>query len=213
MQNIRISLNLLSIPGTRVVRMNNANGTPEVYAAIPVSQLFVPTDRPQPRLMGTMIHTPNAQYGDFMIKPYLSNADYKMLSKEEQQNLPIIGKGSFMQIDNNRVLAKEAVTADVQDIDPTQIPTTEGNFRPAAPLADAPSPANGRNDAADAEPGRYFVVNISGQSLQQCANLDDAKIYADSNPEAVAIQLWGNNGMQQAWVFDEIVKEWTLTTK
>lgn len=210
MQNIRVSINLLQIAGARTVKINNPSGAPEIYVAIPVSQLFVPADKPLPRLMATMIHTPNAQYGDFMIKPYLSNADYKMLSKEEQQNLPILGKGTFMQADNNKILSRQANAVEVIDVAANEIPATTATQGPAAPLADAPSPANGGSSTTDGTPSSFFVLNSDAQSIQECSTLDDAVAVGNSASNAIAIEEWNNSRRLHRWVYNPVTCGWDL---
>lgn len=223
MQNIRLSINLLQVKGARTIRMNNANGQPELYVAIPVSQLFVPQDKPEPRLMLTAIHTPNALYGNFMIKPYLSAADYKTLSREEQQNLPIVGKGTFIEPSTNKELAQAAETVDVVDAtiptptsqptsNPGQASSTQPTSGPAAPLASAPSPSAARPTAANSPAAQprpeFFVVNGNNNSLHQCDNFNDAAAFASGNFEAVAIEAWNGNTRVGRWTYDVANFSW-----
>lgn len=219
MQNIRISLNLLAIAGARIVRMIDASNQPKVYVAIPCDQLFVPSDRPEPKLMGTMIHTPNAQYGDFMIKTYMSNADYKMLSKEEQMNLPVIGKGTFMQADPNRLLSRQAETTEAQDVDLSTIPTTQPTQGSTATLPNTPSPSVARSTTPAAKPynmgtaptewpTKTFIVDAAGQGVAQCESIDAAINEAPRYETAHAIEVWRGNTKVERWEYDAFRASW-----
>lgn len=217
MQNIRLSIALMGIQGARSIRMNDANNKPQVYVAIPLTSLFVPSDKPEPRLMLTAIHTPRAQYGDFMLKPYLSAEDYKRMSKEEQQNMPIVGKGTFMEPATNKELLNAAETVDVVDVaipttqtqnpttNPTQNPTQPTNGS-AAPLTPAPSPREaGSMSAAPApmQPAKeFYVVDANHQSLFSADNWNDVAAFAGTTPLAVAIECWEGNRRCGRWTYD-----------
>lgn len=143
MQNIRISIDLMKVKSARLVRFPNASGQPTDYVCIPVSECFVPKEQPKPYLMLSLIHCPNAKYGDFMVKPYVSAEDYQVMSKEEQFNLPILGKGSFMSQQPNKQLSAAAEVVAVTDIQtiPTPDPTAANGS--AAGSSIAPFPAEG----------------------------------------------------------------------
>lgn len=143
MQNIRVSIDLLKLGGARLVRFPNAANVPTDYVCVPVSVCFVPRDTPRPYLMASLIHCPNAKYGDFMVKPYVSADDYKVLSKEEQFNLPIIGKGTFMQEATNKQLAAAAESINPADISTAQTLTPTAANGSAASSEVAPPLAMG----------------------------------------------------------------------
>lgn len=211
MQNIRLSINLLQVPGTRVIRMNNAANVPTLYVAIPVSELFVPKDKPEPRLMATAIHTPNAQYGDFMLKTYMSPEQYNALSHDERNNLPIIGKGTFMQAAVNKELAKASESVEAVDATIDPIPSSEPTNGPAAPLPPAPSPSVARPQTAAAPADVFHVIDNDGRSLGHYPTWNDAAAAAMANFAAVGVQQWQGVTMMAAWKYDNAKMAWTQT--
>lgn len=212
MQNIRLTIALMGIKGARTIRMNDATNKPQIYVALPISSLFVPQDKPEPRLMLTAIHTPKAQFGDFMLKPYLSGDDYKRMSKEEQQNIPIVGKGTFMEPAANKELMSAAETVDAVDAAiPTSVPTqpTSGF---TAPLTAAPSPSEARSIPAaptPAVPARvFFVVDGNHQALFQADNFNEVAAYAATTPLAAALECWEGNQRVGRWTYDVAQFSW-----
>lgn len=222
MQNIRLAIKLTAIKGARVVRMNDANNQPQVYVAIPVSECFVPRDKPEPRLMLTAIHTPNAQYGNFMLKPYVSADDYATLSKEERENLPIVGKGSFIQPQANQELTRSASNVEAADVtlEPTADPTADNGS--AAPLFNAPSPSEARPATTSAVPQtatapqapstpyfaiRYFVVDGNHAALGEFDTLEDAAAFHRTTFAAVAIEAWNEHTRLGIWHINAVTSD------
>lgn len=212
MQNIRLSINLLQLKGSRVVRMNDQNNTPQVYVAIPVSSCFVPKDKPEPRLMLTAIHTPNAPFGNFMIKPYLSPDDYKLLSKEEQQNLPIVGKGTFMEPVQNKELMQNAETVEAADVTIPAASSEPAANGSAAPHETAPFPSEASSPAT--QPSRlnpvtrFFVVDGNHNALHEADNFNEAAAEASGNFQAAAIEAWQGNTRVGRWTYDTTNFSW-----
>lgn len=209
MQNIRISLDLTKIEGCRIIRANNSGNTPTEYVAIPVRACYVPADAPRPYLMATMIHCPNAKYGDFMVKPYLSGEDYAQMSAEERAATPIIGKGTFMQAAVSKQIAKAAEDVEVTDIIPTVSPqysenptcpaaqpaATAGAQRVrnpglAAPLGSAPSQRAALPNET-AAPGTAYFVRVPGGYSEGFQSFSEAAFYAEQDlANRGAIELW-----------------------
>lgn len=198
MQNIRISLDLMKVTGARLVRMNNAANVPENYVAVPVSACFVPSDTPRPYLMATMIHCPNAKYGDFMIKPYLSAEDYNHLTQEERMAQPTVGKGTFMQAASNKQITKQAEVVEAADV---QLGGEAEKNEPAATLGVAPSPAGGGPSVPSVEPTWFFVMQ-GKQALVQVASWNEAVAFADQDVvNRNVIESWQGNNLRGRWKY------------
>lgn len=120
MQNIRISINCQKLAGVRIIRSNNHAGEPTNYVAIPMSHFFIPKDAPATHLMLNLVPSPNALYGDFMVKPYVDPQTYDGLTAEQRRSIPIIGKGSFIKSNNEKSLSGVIEKSDVTDVDLTQ---------------------------------------------------------------------------------------------
>lgn len=215
MQNIRISIDVLKLKDARLCRFPNAANVPTDYVCIPVAQCFVPKDAPKPYLMATMIHCPNAQYGDFMLKPYVSSDDYKALTREEQHGLPIIGKGTFMKEATNKALAAASTVVTVQDINPTPTVTPQADIGSAAISNVAPSPAGGGPVSEPNVFNDFWVYTVSGWQ-SGFGSFEDAAQYAQVNVDErfiiaqmigareVARWAWDRAGI--AWVSVEVPK-------
>lgn len=219
MQPIRISLDLLKFQGARLVRMNNAQNVPTDYVCIPVRDCFVPSNDPRPYLMATMIHCPNAQYGNFMIKPYLSPQDYATKSKEEREAVPVCGKGTFIESAANQAITKVAERVESTELDPTQLVPSESKPRPAAPLGVAPSPAEGGQtpNAAAAEapaapapeaPLTYYPRCAEGYGEGQTSWEAAAFIASGDNSRWQFIEAWNGNQCVHKWRWDEAQITW-----
>ena len=116
MQNIRISVNCQKLGGVRIIRSNDHNGEPTNYVAIPLSHFFIPKDSPAAHLMLSLIPSPNALYGDFIVKPYIDQQTYEGLSAEQKKSVPIIGKGSYIKVNNDRNVRQYVEQAEVADV-------------------------------------------------------------------------------------------------
>lgn len=121
MDAIRLSINVQKIPGTRLVKMPNPQtGTTQIYAAIPIDQLYVPnTQDAAPYLMLNAIPSPNSLYGDFMIKPYINGEDFQHMSDDEKRATPIYGKGSFMKAKVSKAMQQSAEAVQGVEFVPT----------------------------------------------------------------------------------------------
>lgn len=137
MNNIRVSINCQKLSGVRIIRSNNHAGEPTNYVAIPMSNFFIPKDAPAAHLMVNLIPSPNALYSDFIVKPYIDPHTFEGMTREQRDEVPIIGKGVFQKQNNERHLAKEAEVEAMQDVDFTQ----------SANAVNPPS--EGRNTASD----------------------------------------------------------------
>lgn len=203
MNNIRLSINLSKVAGTRVINMKNESGKVQ-YVAIPVSSLFVPSEKPEPMLMATMIHCPNSIYNDFMLKPYMNSADYKILSQEERNSLPVIGSGTFMQQQQSRALAATAENVEVEAA--TLVPTSTN--APAATQALNSSSGEARNPQP-ASPADEFFVAENGQWYGPIASFNEAVAFAELNLIARnSIECWSNGQKRARWNYDPTNFSW-----
>lgn len=120
MQNLRVSINVQKIPGTRILRSNNHAGEPTNYVAIPLEHFFIPRDQPAAHLMLSVIPSPKALYGDFIVKPYIDKASYDGLTAEQKKEIPIIGKGTYQKQDNQNLMKSQIETPAVAELSLSQ---------------------------------------------------------------------------------------------
>lgn len=208
MNNVRLSLNLSRVKGARIVKMKAADGSVKNYVAIPAEACFIPRDKPEAHLMLTMCQTPNSQYGDFMLKPYLSQADYNALSRTEQMGLPILGKGVFMTPQESKQFANAAEAVDAEAGDLTQsITQPQATPAPSSPLPFPPSPAQRAiEDIFQAVPVSdtpIFVVYEGRNVVKECNTYDDAVQFAmQSIDTRYIIEQWKGNSLIARWVYN-----------
>ena len=117
MRPIRFSVNLSKVHGSQLIRMQNSEGKQEVFIAVPTSKLFVPQDSQDCHIIVMAIDTPNSQFSDFVVKPYLTQTDYESLSQEQRNQLPILGRGKFIKERQNKSLYNTATVVDFSDTD------------------------------------------------------------------------------------------------
>ena len=199
MNNIRVSVNLGKIRGSRVLNIKDEQGKSKPYVCIPVDECFVPKESPSPYLMFNLIHCPNSIYNDWMVKPYMSAADYKNLSREEQMAIPSIGSGSFVQPKNGSALAR---TAEVVDASPTVLqPTkaTQPTNGPAAGVGQNSFPANGGTQAAVPSDNLFVVLSSDGT---------DSQFRSWNEAEQYAAQDYNNRARIVCWQGEKVVADW-----
>lgn len=211
MDNIRLSLNPLKLSGTRIVNANNAAGKVQTYVAIPIEHFFVPQNDPKPYLMCSMIPCPNAQYGDFMVKPFVSGTDWEQMSDIQRRDMPIIGKGTFMRQAVPKAIKHDAEQMQVTDITPTQLTPTDLNGAPggsAAPLNSAPSLPEGQQVQQEVPVTRFDVACSNGQRFW-FPSWNDAAIFASQDNANRRLIYYVENGADKsAWRWDEAKITW-----
>lgn len=211
MNNIRISVNFSKVSGTIIRNLKNDNGKTETYVCVPAKAFFVPSENPQPIFMANMIHCPNSMYNDWMIRPYIAAADYKLLSKEEREAVPVIGSGTFVQPQQPQ-LGKGVQTAEAAPASLTPTQPTQPTHAPAAglpPTSSSAAPAAAHESA----PGRvFYVMNLDNQYVletddwmkaQQCSNEDPA-----NRP---IIEAWQNGARIARWQYSSTDWSWRQT--
>lgn len=139
MRPIRFSVNLSKVHGSQLIRMQNSEGKQEIFIAIPTSRLFVPQDSNDCHIIVMAIDTPNSQFSDFVVKPYLTQTDYESLSQDQRNQLPILGRGKFIKERQNKSLYNTAAVVDVSD----NVFDTTGL---ASPSFRTNTPTEGRNN-------------------------------------------------------------------
>lgn len=208
MNNIRVSVNLGKIRGSRVLNIKDESGKSRPYCCIPVEELFVPKESPAPYIMFNMIHCPNSIYNDWMVKPYMSAADYKNLSREEQMSIPSIGSGTFIQPKNASSLARtaESVEAEPTNLQPNQ--ATQPTNEPAADLPKNSFPANGGIPAVPSQ-AEVFIVFDNQDGNKQFSSWNEAEAYAAKNYQLRSvIECWCENNIRGQWRYDPWRLNW-----
>lgn len=135
MQNIRLSINVQKLSGVRILRSNNHAGDPTNYVAIPLEHFFIPRDQPSAHLMLSLIPSPKALYGDFIVKPYIDHTTYESLTPEQRKSVPIVGKGTYQKQDNQSAMRSQIEATTVEEIQLSQNAQT------------LPSPSEARSSA------------------------------------------------------------------
>lgn len=212
MNNIRVSIDLTKVEGARTIKAKAPNGNTEYYVAIPASSLFVPKDTTSAYLTLTMIPSPNALYGDFMLKPYVNGNAYQAMSNDERNAIPIIGKGTYIKQKLDRAQASNFQAAEVESV--TSLPPTEtdqqGNDQqtnpPArfAPSSNAPFPANGGTPEAE----KLFVCTHDGR----CIEFEDwpsAQTYAEQTCNCeCTIERCRGIICEQRYIYNSLTMQW-----
>lgn len=211
MDNIRISLSLMKLSGSRIIAAKNAANKDVTYVAIPVEHFFVPTNDPKPYLMCSMIPCPNAQYGDFMVKPFIAGSDWEQMTPEERQAMPIIGKGTFMRPAVNKAIRQEAEHTAVSDVDPatlTPTPTANGASGSAATLQVAPSHPEGVQTPPAVPATRFEVLADDGASWWLNSWADAAAFASEDSASRRRIVWYENNKRTSQWHWDTAKIDW-----
>lgn len=212
MNNIRVSIDLTKVEGARTIKAKAPNGNNEYYVAIPVSSLFVPKDTTSAYLTLTMIPSPNALYGDFMLKPYVNGNAYQAMSNDERNAIPIIGKGTYIKQKLDRAQAQKFQAAEVETV--SSLPPTEtdqqGNDQqtnpPAefAPSSNAPFPANGGTPVAET----LFVRTHDGRCFE-FKDWPSAQTYAEQSCNyECSIELWRGSECQRRYIYNSLEMQW-----
>lgn len=211
MNNIRISLDLLKFSGSRLLKANDANGVPTTYVAVPINHFYVPNQSPRPFLLLSEIAAPNAQYGDYMIKPYMSADEYRRLSDKERGEIPIIGKGTFMQAQPNKQVARQATAVEAVDVAPGSLdPTraTQPSSGSAAQLPSAPSPAEGGQSSAQQIAQEFVIVSEGVQIASADSWLNAVRFAEEELSTRDIIELWRGGKMVNRWRWDTARIDW-----
>lgn len=211
MNNVRLSINLSKIEGTRVINMSNDKGQKEVYVAIPARALFVPSENPQPFLMATMIHCPDSKWSQFMLKPYMSPEDYKMLTDEQRKSIPIIGSGTFMENRQSAELYRQSidVTAESATLAPTN-PThgAQPTYEPAAALPQSSSSPEGGIFPPAEKPNEFYVLD-KGAWVGAFESFDQAVAYSEQDQvNRPTIECWQGDQRRGRWNYDPTNFSW-----
>lgn len=211
MDNIRLSLNPLKLTGSRIITAMTADNKQKTYVAIPIEHFYVPSNEPKPYMMLSMIPCPNAQYGDFMVKPFVSGTDWEQMSPEDRQNMPIIGKGSFMRPTVNKAIRKDAEKTDVQDVDPTTLTPTDQQSTAngsAAMLQSASSQGAALPPTPEVPATRFEVLENGGNTFWLSSWNDAATFASQDNAKRTHIRYIENNIVKSSWRWDESKITW-----
>lgn len=211
MDNIRLSLNPLKLTGSRIITAPSASNKQQTYVAIPIEHFYVPADAPKPYLLLSMIPCPNAQYGDFMIKPFISGNDWDQMSVEDRRNVAIVGKGSFMRPAINKAIRQDAENVRVDDVAPTTLtPTVHqgASSGSAAMLSSAPSQAAGLPPTTEAPATRFEVMEVGGNTFWLSSWNDAATFASLDNAKRTLIRYIDNNIVKSSWRWDESKITW-----
>lgn len=211
MDNIRLSLNPLKLTGSRIITAPSASNKPKTYVAIPIEHFYVPADAPKPYLLLSMIPCPNAQYGDFMVKPFISGNDWEQMSQEDRQNVAIIGKGTFMHPAVNKAIRQDAEKVRVEDVDPTTL-TPSGqqgaSNGSAAMLQSAPSQGAALPPSSEVPATRFEVIEDGGNIFWLNSWNEAATFASQDNVKRTHIRFIENNIVKSSWRWDEAKITW-----
>lgn len=150
MNRIKLTLNTLAIEGARVLTLRDENGRNVYYVGIPATSLFIPRDAQNcAYLNATMYETPNSQFSDFAIKPYVNKAQFDAMSQEQRNAVPFIGKGVFVKEQPSTSVTSQAITVDaVAALPPTD--AADNND----PFGDVPSGTDPNDPIGAKQPRR-----------------------------------------------------------
>lgn len=212
MNNIRLSIDLIKVEGSKLVKAPDASGKTAYYVAIPVKSLFVPKESKSVYLTATMIPAPNALYGDFLVKPYINGNTYAHMSNEERNKVPIIGKGTYMEQRLDKEAAKLYEKADFQSVQsmselpPTEsqagenMVETEGN----APLGVAPFPA----ESGTPKNLELCVIDDEGHAFSFNDWNTAVQFAAQDQDHRTIIESWRGEKRENRWTFNSFMLSW-----
>lgn len=212
MNNIRVSIDLTKVEGARTIKAKAPNGNNEYYVAIPASSLFVPKDSTSAFLTTTMIPSPNAIYGDFMVKPYVNGNTYQHMSDDERKAIPIIGKGTYIKEKMNREAARGYEATEVETVgslpsSPQVEQSPDQQTNPPARFAtspNAPFPANGGTPVVES----LFVRTHDGRCFE-FKDWPSAQTYAEQSCNCeCSIELWRGSECQRRYIYNSLSMQW-----
>lgn len=146
MKSIRISINLLKLQGAVVTTLPNYKGGKDYYVSVPADLLYVPQNAVgQAHLLAQMVETPNNQFADFAVKPYVSPQEYRNMSDEQRRAIGFIGTGKYQKDQLPTGLTASAVPASV-DLSPAQLPANESPEDANSNMAPFPDEVGTRNN-------------------------------------------------------------------
>ena len=141
MKSIRISINLLKLQGTVVTTLPNSRGGKDYYVSVPAELLYVPQNAVgQAHLLAQMVETPNNQFADYAIKPYVSPQEYRNMTEEQRRAIGFIGTGKYQREQLPTNLTASAIPAST-DLSPAPLPASESPEDATSDMA--PFPAEG----------------------------------------------------------------------
>lgn len=117
MKPIRLSVALNKVKGARMVQMSNPEGKKQIYAAIPIDQLFVPANTSDAYLIMMAIETPNSLYSDFVLKEYVEQKVYDGMTPEERMSIATLGRGRIVKERPNKVLINNVESVDESGVE------------------------------------------------------------------------------------------------
>ena len=212
MNNVRISIDLTKVEGARTIKAKAPNGNNEYYVAVPASSLFIPKNANKAFLTCTMIPSPNALYGDFMLKPYINGNTYANMSDEERKAVPIIGKGTFIKERLSKTAAQVYEKAEVETV--TALPPTPGND-PAGDQGDGLTnePASSPNAPSPdvvglPEAEKLFVRTHDGRDYAFISWAEAERFAEDTCKCECVIELWRGSIFERRYIFNAVTMQW-----
>jgi hypothetical protein len=201
MNNIRISIDLLKLEGTRQVMMTAPNGKKMTYIAIPTKALFVPKDGRGVYITATMVPAPNALYGDFMIKPYIDSKTYANMSRDERYAVPVIGKGTYMEQQMSKEARQQYETVEVEDVSTSQPDQQTGGVA-TSPNAQFPAESGKHDDTT-------LIVRDTAGNSWPFTTWNDAAIYAETTLGYNAtIEAWRDDKCEIIYRYSHETMQW-----
>lgn len=124
MARIKISLNLLAVPGSMPIKVPTATGNPIYGVFIPSDQLFIPADKQgAAHLTATLIETPKSQFNDFAIRPFVEKSRFESMTDQQKAAIPFIGSGKYLADVTPTNFTAAATTVDASEA--VQLPSTQ----------------------------------------------------------------------------------------
>lgn len=211
MDNIRLSFNVMKMAGTRLLNCKDNSGKDKIYVSIPIEHFFVPGSDPKPYLLCSMIPCPNAQYGDFMIKPFISGADWEQMSEEDRRNVPVIGKGTFMRPAVNKAVKNNSEKAEVEEVNLANLTPTDKqgtDSGSAATLNSANFPAGGGTTNPSLPLTRFDIFDDNGSISWTDSWSNAAEFASQASATRRKIQFVNDGKVTSQWRWDEARITW-----
>lgn len=148
MKTIRISVNLFKLDGAIVTVLPREDGSKQYYLSIPAEQLYIPQNaQGQAHLVVQLIETPNNQFSDFAVKPYVSPQMFKGMTKEQRRAIPFIGSGKYIEDSMPTGFTAQAVQAETLSASSDMAPS---------PTESEPAPQ--QNPVSQNDPSAAFLA-------------------------------------------------------
>lgn len=147
MKTIRISVNLFKLDGAIVTVLPREDGSKQYYLSIPAEQLYIPQNaQGQAHLVVQLIETPNNQFSDFAVKPYVSPQMFKGMTPEQRRAIPFIGSGKYIEEAMPTGFTAQAV--------PAETLSANSNMAPSPTKSE---PATQQNQVSQNDPSAAFL--------------------------------------------------------